>query len=417
MVTSPDAKTCSVFSEMENVSKEHISEIIESLNSLMLTNPDLYLRLAQEEFKNSKNLKVLDVDIKYIVKSNFVYINISSPMRKDTTNLGSVFRLEVKIGFTKEMLKPQVKSGDQYRQAETLEELNTSELTVSFDGFLEKDLKTEGGVSVVEVEAVLHEMVFDKILKDEIFKYYMVSIIHDRILLRLKAQIVPHGSQTVIEKILSKAKTEKLIPKSGTADQIGFSKDEMTIYDLEFMKMKRQSIKHVLNLTCYTSYDELLCEEQAEPGDDPSILAAQSKVVEVDITNHKQTSDLPTEWRELDNLRGIQIKDSYLPIKFKVLVSSAKLVFLFQFKGPQEFISNLFRANAHVSILSARVTYDSNTIIHISLEDFIREYHHCSLCKPTFDHNNSILMCNQKFLKLSLTINNICDAVKHRFTK
>lgn len=400
---------------MENLSKEQISGIMESLNSLMLTNPDLYLRLAQEEFKNSKNLKVLDVEIKYVVKSSFVYIDISSPMTRDTITLGGLFRLEVKIGFTKEMLKPQVKVGSQYREAETLEELNTSELTVSFDSFLERDLNTENGVSVLVVEAVLHEMVFDKISKDEIFKYYMVSIIHDRILLRLQAQIVPQGSQAILERILSKAKAEKLVPKSGTKDKIGFSKDEITIYDLEFMKMKRQSIKHVLNLTCYTSYDELLREEEAEPNNSQSPLTAQAKAVEeVDVTNHKQVSDLPTKWRELDNHHGIQIKDKYLPIKFKALVSSARLVFLFQFKGPEEFIGNLFRANAHVSTMSARVTYDSNTIIHINLEDFIGEYHHCSLCKPTLDHKHSILMCNQKSLKLSLTVNDICDAVKHK---
>ncbi|OII75552.1 uncharacterized protein cubi_02073 [Cryptosporidium ubiquitum] len=401
---------------MENVSKEQLSEIIESLNTIMLTNPDLYLKLAHEEFKNNKNLKILDVDIKYIVKSNFVYIDISSPMTKDIIKLGSIFRLELKIGFTKEMLKPQIKVGSQYRQAETLEELNTSELTVSFDNFLEKDMKTDNeGVTILEVEAVLHEMVFEKISKDEIFKYYMISIIHDRILLRLKAQIVPQNSQKIIEKIFSKAIIEKLIPKSGTSNQIGFSKNEMTIYDLEFMKMKKQSIKHVLNLTCYTSYDELLSEKDSELKNVQQPFEVQTKVVEeVEFLNHRKTSELPKDWKELDNLSGIQIKNDYLPIKFKALLSSGKLVFLFQFNGPKEFISNLYRANANVSILSARVTYDSNVIIHINLENFIQEYHQCSLCKPTFDYKNSILMCNQKFLKLSLTVNNICDAVKHK---
>ncbi|KAH8583633.1 uncharacterized protein ELE39_003341 [Cryptosporidium sp. chipmunk genotype I] len=400
---------------MESVSKEQLSEIIESLNTIMLTNPDLYLKLAQEEFKNSKNLKILDVDIKYIVNSNFVYIDISSPMTKDIIKLGSIFRLELKIGFTKEMLKPQIKIGGQYRQAKTLEELNTSELTVSFDNFLEKDLKTEKGANIIQVEAVLHEMVFEKILKDEIFKYYMISIIHDRILLRLKAQIATQNSKTIIEKILTKAKIEKLIPKSGTSDQIGFSKDEMTIYDLEFMKMKKQSIKHLLNLTCYTSYDDLLNEKDAELKDCKEQHAIQTKVVEeVKSLNHRKTNELPTQWKELDHLCGIQIKNNYLPVKFKALINSGKLVFLFQFNGPQGFISNLYRANAHVSILSARVTYDSNTIININLEDFIQEYHHCSLCKPAFDYKNSILMCNKKFLKLSLTVSNICDAVRHQ---
>ncbi|TRY51461.1 Uncharacterized protein CTYZ_00003570 [Cryptosporidium tyzzeri] len=400
---------------MKNVPEEQLSEIIESLNTIMLTNPDLYLKLAQEEFKNSKNLKILDVDVKYVVNSNFVFIDVSSPMTKNITKLGSISRLELKIGFTKEMLKPQIKIGNQYREAETLEELNTSELTVSFDNFLEKDLKTEKGVKIIQVESVLHEMVFEKILKDEIFKYYMISIIHDRILLRLKAQIVPQNSETIIEKIISKAKVERLIPKSGTTDQIGFSKDEMTIYDLEFMKMKKQSIKHVLNLTCYTSYDELLNEKDTELKDYQKQLPIQTKVVEeVKSLNPKKTIEFPTEWKELDHLCGIQIKNDYLPIKFKALINSGKLVFLFQFNGPNGFISNLSRANAHVSILSARVTYDSNTIVNINLEDFIQEYHHCSLCKPTFDYKNSILMCNQKLLKLSLTVNNICDAVKHK---
>lgn len=401
---------------MESISKEQISEIIESLNTIMINNPDLYLKLAQEEFKNSKNLKILDIDIKYIVKSNFVYIDISSPMTKDIIKLGSIFRLELKIGFTNDMLKPQIKIGNQYRQAETLEELNTSELTVSFDNFLDKDLKTDNeGVTILEVEAVLHEMVLEKISKDEIFKYYMISIIHDRILLRLKAQIVPQNSQNIIEKIFLKAKIEKLVPKSGTSSQIGFSKDEMTIYDLEFMKMRKQSIKHVLNLTCYTSYDDLLNEKESELKDDQQTTQIETKVIEeVQFSNNKKISEIPTEWKELDNLNGIQIKNNCLPIKFKALIKSGKLVFLFQFNSPRGFISNLYRSNAHVSILSARVTYDSNTIIHINLKNFIEEFHRCSLCKPIFDYKNSILMCNQKFLKLSLTINNICDAVKHK---
>ncbi|KAJ1606678.1 hypothetical protein OJ252_3093 [Cryptosporidium canis] len=401
---------------MENLSMENVSEIIESLNSIMLTNPDLYLRLAKEELKNSKHLKVLDVNIKYIVKSNFVYIDISSPMTKDTIKLGGMFRLEVKIGFTRDMLKPQVKVGSQYKQAETLEDLNSSELTVSFDDFLDKDLRTEDGARVLEVEAVLHEMVYEKILKDEIFKYYMVSIIHDRVLLRLKAQIPPQGSKTVLEEILSRAKIEKLIPKSGTTDQIGFSKDEMAIYDLEFMNMKRQSIRHTLNLTCYTSYDELLNEKDIRVEDlDLGLPPAPTKMVEeVKTVATKKARDLPTAWEELKNPKGIQIKSDYLPIKFKASINSGRLVFLFQLKGPDGFVDNLFRANAHVSILSARVTYDSSTIIHVCLEDFIEEYHHCSLCKPSFDFKHSILMCNKTSLKLSLSISNICDAVRYK---
>ncbi|KAF7458931.1 hypothetical protein HWI79_618 [Cryptosporidium felis] len=402
--------------------KEKLAGILESLDNLMLSNPELYLKLAHDELKNNKNLKVLNVDIKYIVKSNFVYINISSPSTRDITSLGGLYKLEVKVGFTEDMLKPQIKIGDTYREAETLEELNKSELTISFDNFWDKEIRTQEGVQVLKVEAVLHKMVFDKIEKEEIFKHYMVSIIHDRVLLRLRGQInFPNSSEPLIEQILKEGKASKIIPKSGTVDQIGFSKNEVTICDLEFMKMRKQSIQHTLNLSCYKSYDELLSgpanlesENSTKQGGN---LVQANVVEEVESITHKKAMDFPTTWKELEVLKGVQIKREYLPVQFKVLIDSGKLVFQFKINGPPNFIDNLNKSNAHVSTLSARVTYDSITLILISLEEFVEGYHHCSLCNPKFDHKHSILMCNRKFLKLSIGVENICDAVIHSLRK
>ncbi|KAH7646945.1 hypothetical protein FG379_002636 [Cryptosporidium bovis] len=413
-----------------------IVEIIESLNSLMLNNPDLYLKLAQEEFKKSNELKVLDVELKYEVSSDFVYIDISSPNVKNITNLG-IYKLNTKIGFTDDMLKPQIKIGENnYREVNSLDELNRAELTVSFDDFCGKGFTKKDNINTLVVEAVLHNVVLEKIRKDEMFKHYMVSIIHDRVLLKLRNQVSINKNETqVLDTILKKCKLLKIIPKYGNVNSIGFCKDNVKIIDIEFARGNANSgskinFKHNLSLTCYKSYDELISSKQKSFEQDKNnselCFIANNKKSEfgiiqtVEEVERTASKNLPTKWKSMQNpgeCKGIKFNSSYAPICFKASLNVDELIFFFKLKSTNNIIDNLDKLNAHVSNVSVRITYDSCILLYSNLRDFIKEYHNCSLCNPIFNYSKSILMCNNNTLKVMLYVDNICSAVKHKLRK
>ncbi|KAH8739577.1 hypothetical protein FG386_001134 [Cryptosporidium ryanae] len=412
---------------------KEMAEILESLNGLMLSNPDLYLRIAREELKNSCELKVLDVELKYEVNSDFVYIDISSPSVKNITNLGKIYRLNTKIGFTEDMLKPQIRiCENNYREVRTLEELNTAELTVSFDNFCDKGFFEKDNVNTLTVEAVLHSVVLEKIRKDEMFKHYMVSIIHDRVLLKLRNQVSINKNEAyILDSILKKCKLLKMIPKYGNVNNIGFCRDNVEIIDVEFVKGSRKpsqdnSFKHTLSISCYKSYDELISNrkglfEQNKSNSEfclatkPIRDSETTKIVEeVEITNSKS---LPTSWESIrspEECKGIEFNKNYTPMCFKTSLNVDELIFFFKFKSTENLINNLDKLNAHVSNTSARISYDSCILLYLNLRDFVKAYHKCSLCSPTFNYKKCILFCNNKTLKVILYVENICSAVKHK---
>ncbi|OII77432.1 hypothetical protein cand_009230 [Cryptosporidium andersoni] len=416
-----------------------LSELWKSLDNLITYNPELYISLVKQQLSDKFTEKVVIANSGFATESGIYYSEVSTQGRCTNFKSRKLGKVIISVGYTDDMLLPQVqeKSGN-YRDILNMEELNIAQLTTSF-----ADLPNNINTNTLHVEVVLHTMVIERAVQDELFKRYMISIIHDRLLMKLRSQ---DGKKGYLYYILIQGKNQGYIPKSGRIEDLSFYYDEIKVSNIK----DERSWDHLLSFTCYKNFtveSDTVSNEEIEsiknliisksventersttrrsvykPTKLSTVNSSLNKnlVEEIDVSN--EAGKLPHVWTIISDKNGANISSCYKPIyckaSFRENNISAHLskhhnndqpIVEIMLKSSEILVQNLDKMSAQVSSQILRLSYDSNLICSIQLNQLISSFHACPICKPSFIIDNCVVFCNSKHIWIALPIYNTCS--------
>ncbi|KAL7067003.1 hypothetical protein ACR3K2_25650 [Cryptosporidium serpentis] len=417
-----------------------LNELWKSLDNLITYNPELYISLVKQQFSDKFKDKIVIANSAFAIESGIYYSEISALGRCTNFKSKELGKVIISVGYTDDMLLPQIqeKYGN-YRDTLNMEELNIAQLTTSF-----ADLPNNINTNTLHVEVVLHTIVIERAVKDELFKRYMISIIHDRLLMKLQNQ---NDKKGYLYHVLIQGKNQGYIPKSGKIEDLCFYYDKIKVSNIK----DKKSWDHLLSFTCYKNFtveSDTISNEEIEsiknliisksveentemsatkrsiykPTELSTVDSSLNKnlVEEIDVSN--EAGKLPHVWTVISDKNGANVSSCYEPIYCKASFKENNIsthlskyhtndqpIVEIMLKSSKNLVQNLDKISAQVSSQVLRLSHDSNLICSIQLNQLISSFHACPICKPSFIIDSCIVFCNSKHIWIALPIHNTCS--------